>query len=96
MTRRLSDLYELLAADAKLTEPTPPAKRVPSYLRQYITPVLAERKDAPRTHADPTARKAISNAEPQRPPRRLVNTPERKPAEAAGSQTPPTHRGTND
>ena len=68
--RRLPDLYELIAADARLTEPTPPGKRVPAYLRQYITPDLAERKDAPVTHADPTARKAISNAEPRRKRRR--------------------------
>ncbi len=68
--RKLPDLYDLLAADAHRTEPAPPAKRVPAYLRQYITPDLAERKDAPPTHADPTARKAISNAEPRRKRRR--------------------------
>lgn len=70
MTRRLPDLYELLAAEAKRIEPTPPAKRVPAYLRQYITPELTERKYAPPTHADPTARKAVANAEPRRPRRR--------------------------
>lgn len=70
MTRRLPDLYELLAAEPKRTAPAEPTKRVPAYLRQYITPDLAPRKDAPRTHADPTARKAISNAEPRRKRRR--------------------------
>lgn len=70
MTRRLPDLYELLAAETKRTEPTPPAKRVPAYLRQYITPELTERKDAPLTHADPTARKAVANADPRRKRRR--------------------------
>lgn len=55
MTRRLPDLYELLAAEACRDEPSPPAKRVPAYLRQYISPDLTERKDAPPTHADPTA-----------------------------------------
>ena len=70
MTRRLPDLYELLAADAKLTEPVPPGKRVPAYLRQYTNPDLAPRKDAPRTHADPTARKAVANAEPSKRRRR--------------------------
>lgn len=68
--RKLPDLYELLAADAKRTEPTLPGKRVPAYLRQYTNPDLAERKDAPRTHADPTARKAVNNAEPRRKRRR--------------------------
>ena len=58
MTRRLPDLYELLAADAKRTEPVPPGKRVPAYLKQYTNPELRERKDAPPTHTDPTARKA--------------------------------------
>lgn len=70
MTRRLPDLYELLAADAHLTEPTPPGKRVPAYLKQYTSPELRERKDAPRTHADPTGRKAVANAEPKRRRRR--------------------------
>lgn len=67
MTRRLPDLYDLLAAEARRTEPTPPVKRVPAYLRQYITPDLTERKYAPPTHADPTARKAVANAEPKQP-----------------------------
>ena len=70
MTGRLPDLYELIAADAKLTEPMPPEKRVPAYLRQYITPDLVPRNDAPRTHADPTARKAVANAEPRKRRRR--------------------------
>lgn len=65
MTRRLPDLYELLAADT-----TPPGKCLPAYLRQYTAPELRERKDAPATHADPTARKALSNAEPKRRRRR--------------------------
>lgn len=68
--RKLPDLYELIAADAKRTEPTPPEKRVPAYLRQYTNPDLAPRKDAPSTHADPTARKAVANAEPKRKRRR--------------------------
>lgn len=68
--RKLPDLYELLAADTRLTDPTPPGKRVPAYLRQYTAPELTERKDAPPTHADPTARKAISNAEPRKRRRR--------------------------
>ncbi|WP_237185502.1 hypothetical protein [Rothia nasimurium] len=70
MTRRLPDLYELLAADTKRTAPAEPAKRAPAYLRQYITPDLTERKDAPLPHADPTARKAVANAEPRRKRRR--------------------------
>lgn len=68
--RKLPDLYELIAADARLTEPTPPGKRVPAYLKQYTSPELRERKEAPRTHADPTARKAVANAEPKRRRRR--------------------------
>lgn len=70
MTRRLPDLYELLAAEAKRTDPTPPGKRLPAYLRQYTAPELRERKDAPATHADPTARKAVANAEPRKRRRR--------------------------
>lgn len=70
MTRRLPDLYDLLATETKRTEPAEPTKRVPAYLRQYITPDLTERKDAPPTHADPTARKAVANAEPRRKRRR--------------------------
>lgn len=66
MTRRLPDLYQLLAAEPKRTAPAEPAKRVPAYLRQYITPELTERKDVPMTHADPTARKAVAKAEPKR------------------------------
>ena len=69
--RKLPDLYELLAADAKRTEPTPPEKRVPAYLRQYTSPELRERARSPRTpYRDPTGDKAVNNAEPKRRRRR--------------------------
>lgn len=68
--RKLPDLYELIAADARATEPVPPAKRVPAYLRQYTSPEVAERARNLPTYRDPTARKAISNAEPKRRRRR--------------------------
>ena len=67
---RIPDLYELVAADAKLTEPMPPEKRVPAYLRQYTSPEVAERARNLPTHRDPTARKAVNNAEPRRKRRR--------------------------
>ena len=63
---KMPDLYELLAAQAKADAPA----TMPSYLRQYTSPELRERKEAPRTHADPTARKAVNNAEPKRKRRR--------------------------
>lgn len=68
--RKLPDLYELVAEEARTEKKREQARGVPSYLRQF-SGEIAERKRPPQqTHKDPTAWEAGGKVDRERKRRR--------------------------